>query len=291
MSTIDNGGEYVPDYREPAGWFQSWMSGHSTRWTRHYWHLHLKILSWRRERHSFERPVINLRPSGVQERQKMGHRILFVAVFTNLVVTALTGLSWRFCEGGDETKCTSIGWKGWCYWRGDRISNLFQLIPEEEQYRGKSRCLVELLVCLCSLAPKPKQQQIISGPFLENSFLKIAHLGLTFRLDHERHRQMIYPVVKHVDEGGVVVHGLPHHSLPQPLPIKLHWLTIRTWKQGWKYIKCDKGNRNDNWTRQYQWLEVQYHPWNLVPLEGTVGETWGHAGALLKWAKSNFQGQ
>jgi len=29
-------------------------------------------------------PVMSLRPSGVQLRQNMGHRILFVAVFTNL---------------------------------------------------------------------------------------------------------------------------------------------------------------------------------------------------------------
>lgn len=38
-------------------------------------------------------PVTNRRPSGVQARVNIGHRILFVAVFTNLVVTALMGLS------------------------------------------------------------------------------------------------------------------------------------------------------------------------------------------------------
>jgi hypothetical protein len=40
-----------------------------------------------------EAPVISLRPSGVQARVKMGQRILLVAVFTNRVVTAFTGLS------------------------------------------------------------------------------------------------------------------------------------------------------------------------------------------------------
>ena len=46
--------------------------------------------------------------------------------------------------------------------------------------------------------------------------------------DDHLHDQLDYPVVKHVDEGGVVVHSLPHHGLSQPLPVKLHWLTIRT---------------------------------------------------------------
>lgn len=40
-----------------------------------------------------EAPVTRRLPSGVQAIQKIGHRILFVAVFTNLVVTALIGLS------------------------------------------------------------------------------------------------------------------------------------------------------------------------------------------------------
>lgn len=38
-------------------------------------------------------PVINRRPSGVQANVKTGQRILLVAVFTNLVVIALLGLS------------------------------------------------------------------------------------------------------------------------------------------------------------------------------------------------------
>lgn len=38
-------------------------------------------------------PVTSRRPSGVQANVKIGHRILFVAVLTNLVVTALIGLS------------------------------------------------------------------------------------------------------------------------------------------------------------------------------------------------------
>ena len=38
-------------------------------------------------------PVISLLPSGVQASVNMGHRILLVAVFTNLVVTALVGFS------------------------------------------------------------------------------------------------------------------------------------------------------------------------------------------------------
>lgn len=38
-------------------------------------------------------PVTNLRPSGVQAIQKIGHLILFVAVLTNLVVTQFIGLS------------------------------------------------------------------------------------------------------------------------------------------------------------------------------------------------------
>ena len=80
---------------------------------------------------------------------------------------------------------------------------------------------------------------VISRPYLDNnSFLEIFlhHCYSSFNAgpfhlqcnDDHHHRQLDYPVVKHVDEGGVVVHGLPHHSLPQPLPIKLHWLTIRT---------------------------------------------------------------
>ena len=63
-------------------------------------------------------PVISLLPSGVQDRQKMGHLILLVAVLANLavvevkvveaggrsrtshlVVTAFTGLFSRFCGG------------------------------------------------------------------------------------------------------------------------------------------------------------------------------------------------
>lgn len=38
-------------------------------------------------------PVTKRRPSGVHASVKIGHRILLVAVFTNLVVTALIGLS------------------------------------------------------------------------------------------------------------------------------------------------------------------------------------------------------
>lgn len=38
-------------------------------------------------------PVISRRPSGVHASVKIGQRILFVAVFTNLVVIALVGLS------------------------------------------------------------------------------------------------------------------------------------------------------------------------------------------------------
>lgn len=38
-------------------------------------------------------PVTSRLPSGVHANVKIGHRILFVAVFTNRVVTALIGLS------------------------------------------------------------------------------------------------------------------------------------------------------------------------------------------------------
>lgn len=38
-------------------------------------------------------PVTRRLPSGVHANVNMGHRILFVAVLTNLVVTALIGLS------------------------------------------------------------------------------------------------------------------------------------------------------------------------------------------------------
>ena len=40
-----------------------------------------------------EAPVMRRRPSGVQARQKIGQRILLVAVRTKRVVTALMGLS------------------------------------------------------------------------------------------------------------------------------------------------------------------------------------------------------
>lgn len=40
-----------------------------------------------------EAPVTSRLPSGVQARVNIGHFILFVAVFTNLVVIALLGLS------------------------------------------------------------------------------------------------------------------------------------------------------------------------------------------------------
>ena len=39
---------------------------------------------------------------------------------------------------------------------------------------------------------------------------------------------LIHPIVKHVDEGGVIVDGFPHHRLPQPLSIELNRLTVRT---------------------------------------------------------------
>lgn len=38
-------------------------------------------------------PVTKRLPSGVQAMQKIGHRILLVAVFTNRVVTQFMGLS------------------------------------------------------------------------------------------------------------------------------------------------------------------------------------------------------
>lgn len=44
-------------------------------------------------------PVTKRRPSGVQASVKIGHLILFVAVFTNLVVTELLELS-RYILGG-----------------------------------------------------------------------------------------------------------------------------------------------------------------------------------------------
>merc|ERR1740137_97250 len=59
----------------------------------------LKVSPFHRVNSPLEAPVIRRRPSGVQDRQKMGHRILLVAVFTNLVVTALTELS-RVSWGG-----------------------------------------------------------------------------------------------------------------------------------------------------------------------------------------------
>ena len=55
----------------------------------------LKVSPFHRVNSPLEAPVISLLPSGVQERQNIGHLILLVAVLTNLVVTALTGLSRR----------------------------------------------------------------------------------------------------------------------------------------------------------------------------------------------------
>ena len=53
----------------------------------------LKVNPFQSVNSPLEAPVINLLPSGVQSKVKMGHLILFVAVFTNFVVTALTGFS------------------------------------------------------------------------------------------------------------------------------------------------------------------------------------------------------
>lgn len=46
-----------------------------------------------------EAPVTNLRPSGVQAMQNIGHLILLVAAFTKRVVTALIALS-SYAGGG-----------------------------------------------------------------------------------------------------------------------------------------------------------------------------------------------
>ena len=53
----------------------------------------LKVSPFQSVNSPLEAPVISRRPSGVQDRQKIGHLILLVAVFTKRVVTALTGLS------------------------------------------------------------------------------------------------------------------------------------------------------------------------------------------------------
>ena len=80
-------------------------------------------------------------------------------------------------------------------------------VPVEVQCQGRSRCPVESLVGLCSLLPRP---EYAIQPLLISSAM------------------LIYPVVKHVDEGGVVVYSLPHHRLSQPFPVELNRLTIRT---------------------------------------------------------------
>ena len=70
----------------------------------------LKVSPFQRVNSPLDAPVISLRPSGVQARVKTGHRILLVAVFTNLVVTALAGLS-RRATGGRSLRNEYIGHK------------------------------------------------------------------------------------------------------------------------------------------------------------------------------------
>lgn len=53
----------------------------------------LKVSPFQRVNSPLDEPVTNLRPSGVQRTQKIGHLILLVDVLTNLVVTQLIGLS------------------------------------------------------------------------------------------------------------------------------------------------------------------------------------------------------
>ena len=59
----------------------------------------LKVSPFQRVNSPLEAPVMSRRPSGVQARLKIGHRILLVEVRMNLVVTALIGLS-RKKRGG-----------------------------------------------------------------------------------------------------------------------------------------------------------------------------------------------
>lgn len=53
----------------------------------------LKVRPFHNVNSPLEAPVTSRLPSGVQAMQKIGQRILLVAVFTNLVVTAFIGLS------------------------------------------------------------------------------------------------------------------------------------------------------------------------------------------------------
>lgn len=53
----------------------------------------LKVRPFQRVNSPDDAPVTSRLPSGVQAMQKIGQRILLVAVLTNLVVTALMGLS------------------------------------------------------------------------------------------------------------------------------------------------------------------------------------------------------
>ncbi|KYN44006.1 hypothetical protein ALC56_01544, partial [Trachymyrmex septentrionalis] len=60
----------------------------------------LKVRPFHKVNSPLEAPVTRRLPSGVQAIQKIGQRILLVAVFTNLVVTAFIGLSISFNDGG-----------------------------------------------------------------------------------------------------------------------------------------------------------------------------------------------
>lgn len=53
----------------------------------------LNVSPFHRVNSPLDAPVTSRLPSGVHAIQKIGHRILFVAVFTNLVVTEFIGLS------------------------------------------------------------------------------------------------------------------------------------------------------------------------------------------------------
>lgn len=53
----------------------------------------LNVSPFQRVNSPDDAPVTNRRPSGVHANVNIGQRILFVAVLTNLVVTALIGLS------------------------------------------------------------------------------------------------------------------------------------------------------------------------------------------------------
>ena len=70
---------------------------------------------------------------------------------------------------------------------------------------------------------------IVSRPYLEIQHSS-SKIHISPPLYDQNQDQWIYPVVKHVDEGGVVVNSFSHHRFSQPFPIKLNWLTVRTYR-------------------------------------------------------------